>query len=439
MRGVPRTDRWMISDALITNVVRKLSRQTLSFGDAAHSVAFPEPDPGRRYLLYLHIPFCVVLCPFCSFHRVEFKEQRAREYFTALRMEISKATDAGYRFGEVYVGGGTPTVLPEELSSTISMLRAEHDIECVSIETNPDDLSETGIHRTEEAKVNRVSVGVQSFDDSLLKEMQRYDKYGSGAQIRERLKAVAGQFDTLNIDMIFNLPNQTAASLQTDLRYLTDDVIADQVSYYPLMTTSTTRKSMLRNMGSVDFSREKALYQQIVEHMRAAGYQRSSAWCFTRRQSMIDEYITEQDEYLGLGSGAFSFLNGTICASTFSINRYIRLAQSGQTGMVRQRMLDRIDHMRYYMLTHLFSGTMDLDIADDCFDGRFSHALRNELRGLKMLGAVRQDSRLLRLTERGYYLWVILMREFFTGVNQLREEMRHNISSEVRFSTIANS
>lgn len=429
----------MISDALITNVVRKLSRRTLSFGNAAHSVALPEPDPARRYLLYLHIPFCVVLCPFCSFHRVEFKEQRARDYFSALRREISKATDAGYRFGEIYVGGGTPTVLPEELGSTISMLRAEHDIECVSIETNPDDLSETAIHRTAEAKVNRVSVGVQSFDDSLLKEMQRYDKYGSGAQIRERLKAVAGQFDTLNIDMIFNLPNQTAASLQADLRYLTDDVIADQVSYYPLMTTSTTRKSMLRSMGSVDFSREKALYQQVVEHMQAAGYQRSSAWCFTRRQSMIDEYITEQDEYLGLGSGAFSFLNGTICASTFSINRYIRLAQSGQTGMVRQRTLNRIDHMRYYMLTHLFSGAMDLDVADDCFDGRFSHALRNELRGLKVLGTVRQDSRLLRLTERGYYLWVILMREFFTGVNQLREEMRHNISSEVRFSTIANS
>ena len=428
----------MISDGLIANLVRQMSRRTLSFGDAPHSVTFPEPDPQHRYLLYLHIPFCVVLCPFCSFHRVEFKEQRARDYFAALRQEITRATDAGYRFREVYVGGGTPTVLPGELSETISMLRSLHDIDCVSIETNPDDLSDAGIFRTDGVEVNRVSVGVQSFDDTLLKEMQRLEKYGSGEDIRARLKAFAGQFDTLNIDMIFNLPNQTVQSLQADLKCLTADIVADQVSYYPLITTATTRKAMLRDMGSVDFSREKDLYQQIVEHMQAAGYQRSSAWCFTRKSNMIDEYITEQDQYLGLGSGAFSFINGTICASTFSINHYIRLAQSGQTGIVRQRALSRVDHMRYYLLTHLFSGEMNLQVANNCFDGEFLRTLRTELRGLKLIGAVRQEAEVLRLTDRGYYLWVILMREFFTGVNNLREEMRHGISSEVRFSTIAN-
>lgn len=428
----------MIADVLIANLVREMSHRTLSFGDAPQSDTLPEPDPQHRYLLYLHIPFCVVLCPFCSFHKVEFKEQRARDYFAALRKEITMATEAGYRFREVYVGGGTPTVLPDELSETISMLRAVHNIDCVSIETNPDDLSDAGIFRTDGVAVNRVSVGVQSFDDQLLKEMQRFDKYGSGERIRDRLKAFAGQFDTLNIDMIFNLPNQSVSSLQTDLKFLTEDVAADQVSYYPLMTTSTTRKAMLKNMGSVDFSREKDFYQQIVRHMQAAGYQRSSAWCFTRKTSMIDEYITEQDQYLGLGSGAFSIIDGRICASTFSINHYIRLAQSGQTGIVRQRVLKPVDHMRYYMLTHLFSGEMNLQDADDCFDGKFTRTLRTELRGLRLLGAARQESNVLRLTDRGYYLWVILMREFFTGVNNLREEMRHDISSEVRFSTIAN-
>jgi coproporphyrinogen III oxidase-like Fe-S oxidoreductase len=428
----------MLSDALITNVIREMSRRYLSFGDSPHSVTLPKPDPQRRYLLYLHVPFCVVLCPFCSFHRVEFKQQRAREYFAALRMEIQRATDAGYRFREIYVGGGTPTVLPDELSQTIAMLRSQHDIECVSIETNPDDLSGAGIFRLDGVEVNRVSVGVQSFDDALLREMQRFEKYGSGEQIRERLKASAGQFDTLNVDMIFNLPHQTAASLQADLAFLTEDVAADQVSYYPLMTTPSTRKSMLRNMGSVDFSREKEFYRQIVAHMQAAGYRRSSAWCFSRKADMLDEYITEQDQYLGLGSGAFSFLNGKICASTFSINHYIRLAESGQTGMVRQRTLQRVDQMRYYLLTHLFSGAIDLRAADQYFDGSFRRSLRAELSGLKLMGAVRSEADLLRLTERGYYLWVIMMREFFTGVNQLREEMRQDIASEVRFSTIAN-
>ncbi len=71
----------MISDVLIATIVRDMSRRYLSFGDTPHGIALPEPDTNRDYLLYLHIPFCVVLCPFCSFHRVEFKEDRAREYF----------------------------------------------------------------------------------------------------------------------------------------------------------------------------------------------------------------------------------------------------------------------------------------------------------------------------------------------------------------------
>ena len=426
----------MISDVLIATIVRDMSRRYLSFGDTPHDIELPEPDTDRSYLLYLHIPFCVVLCPFCSFHRVEFKEDRAREYFAALRQEIHTATDAGYRFNEVYFGGGTPTVLPDELIATLTLLRDLHPIACVSIETNPDDIGDAGLSRLKEAGVNRLSVGVQSFDNTLLKEMQRYEKYGSGEQIRARLKSIAGTFDTLNIDMIFNLPHQTDASLLADLEILTQDVCADQVSFYPLMTTGSTRKAMLREMGVVDHAREKTLYQLIVRHMLAAGYTRSSAWCFSRQTSMIDEYITEQDEYLGLGSGAFSFLGGSIFASTFSINHYIRLANAGKTGIARRRALSRVDHMRYYLLTHMFSGSLELSDADAHFDGVFRRELRSELAGLKFLGAVRRDGDTLHLTERGYYLWVIMMREFFSGVNNLREEMRHDIASEVRLSTI---
>ena len=427
----------MLTDVLIAGVIRDMSRRYLSFGDTPHNVELPTPDAHRRYLLYLHIPFCVVLCPFCSFHRVEFKEQRARDYFAALRSEIQTATNAGYRFEEIYIGGGTPTVLPDELVETIAMLRSKHDIERVSIETNPDDLDELNLTKLRQVDVNRVSVGVQSFDDALLKEMQRYDKYGSGVHIRQRLKAASGVFHTLNVDMIFNLPHQSEASLQSDLNILTQDVAADQVSYYPLMTTSTTTKAMHRDMGSVDYGREKTLYRRIVKHMLAAGYTRSSAWCFSRQGGLIDEYITSQDEYLGLGSGAFSFVRGAICASTFSINHYIHLASAGETGIIRQRTLAPIDHMRYYLLTHLFSGALNLQTAAAYFETDFSRALRTELAGLQVLGAVRRDQDTLRLTERGYYLWVIMMREFFTGVNNLREEMRHDIASELRFSTIA--
>ena len=112
------------------------------------------------------------------------------------------------------------------------------------METNPDDLENERVLALRDCGVNRLSVGVQSFDDRLLKEMQRYDKYGSSEQIRRRLKAAQGHFDTLNVDMIFNFPHQTDTSLATDLNILTNELGADQVSFYPLMSADATKKAM---------------------------------------------------------------------------------------------------------------------------------------------------------------------------------------------------
>ncbi len=417
-------------EALVGRLIQTASRRYLKFDDTSDVTELPGPKPTGSYLLYLHIPFCVTLCPFCSFHRVEFKKARAQTYFDALRREIRLATTAGYTFGEIYIGGGTPTVMPTELVRTIELVRELHDVTRISVETNPDDLDESIVSQLHQAGINRLSVGVQSFDDELLKEMKRYDKYGSGETIRRRLVRLRDTFDTLNVDMIFNFPHQTGASLQRDLAILTGEIAADQVSFYPLMATRTTRKAMQQSLGNVDFTRESSMYGQIADHMLASGYTRSSAWCFSRGTNMIDEYITEQNEYLGLGSGAFSYLDGRIMASTFSINHYMKRVEQGETGIVRQRVLGRTDTMRYYLLMRLFSGYLDLDAADAHFEGQFQKGLRPELAALRLYGAIQKQASTIRLTDRGYYLWVVMMREFFSGVNRLREQMRHNIARE---------
>jgi len=408
-----------------------MTRRYMSFETAPVTNALPEPTPGRHYLLYLHIPFCDVLCPFCPFHRVEYQPERTRRYYSVLRKEIQRATDHGYSFGDLYVGGGTPTVLPEELAKTIELVRRDHPVHRVSVETNPDDLGDERLSMLRSAGVNRLSVGVQSLDDDILRDMQRYEKFGSGEQICERIEAVRDLFDTINVDMIFNLPRQSDESLARDLHTLADDLEVDQISWYPLMTAHATRKSMEKHIGDVDFSREGELYHRIVRHMLDAGYGRSSAWCFSRSDSaMIDEYITEEEEYLGLGSGAFSYMGGTMYASTFSINHYLKLADRGGTGIVRSREMGERDQMRYYLLMFMFSGALDLDAAEERFAGRFQRVLFAELAGLRLLRAVRRRGSRLELTERGYYLWVMLMREFFIGVNIFRDEMRHLIRHE---------
>ncbi len=417
-------------DNLVSRYIRHLSHRLMNFESPPGDVRLPEPDSDRGYLLYLHIPFCVVLCPFCSFHRVEFRAERASQYFEALQQEILQITERGYRFEEVYIGGGTPTVLPDMLVDTVELIMSSHPVTAVSVETNPQDLNLEKLARLKASGVNRLSVGVQSFDDQLLKEMDRYENYGSGAQISEHLQQVAGTFDTLNVDMIFNFPHQDEKALSSDLRILTDEISVDQVSWYPLMVSDSTSRPIARRMGSIDHSRERAFYERIVAHMLGAGYQRSSAWCFSRKPGMFDEYIVEHEEYVGLGSGSFSYLDGAMYASTFSINHYLRRVHENRTGTVRQRGMTAHEQMRYFLLMQLFSGKMGLKAGEERFPGAFDKTMWRDLAGLRLIGAIRNEGDVICLTEYGYYLWVVLMREFFSGVNSFRDDMRHNIARE---------
>lgn len=406
--------------------LRRLNQRLMSFPDVSDDTMLPDADPDTKYLLYLHVPYCISLCPFCSFHRVKFDRDNALHYFECLRREIVLHEDKGYQFDELYVGGGTPTVLPAELFRTISEVRERHPVSGISVETNPDHLKLDAVQHLVDAGITRLSVGVQSFDDILLKAMQRFDAYGSGKDIARRLARVRDVFDTVNVDMIFNLPGQTESSLGRDLDILINEIAADQVSFYPLMSSDITRDRMSRTMGRVESKNEHRFYRAIVERMLQAGYTRSSAWCFSREQGMYDEYIAQRDEYVGLGSGAFSYVQGSFYASTFAIGHYMQMVESGDSGTVSRRSLSERDEMRYYLLMRLFSGTLDKLQAERKFEDRFRQKLWPELTALQSVRAIRDTGDRLELTERGFYLWVVLMREFFSGINTLREQVRHN-------------
>src|SRR5690349_2421771 len=101
--------------------------------------AVPAPPAVGAGCLYLHIPFCETLCPFCSFHRVEHHHTQAQRYFHSLREEVRRYHEAGFRFSSAYIGGGTPTTEPGELIETISLIRNLFDVRDISVETNPRD------------------------------------------------------------------------------------------------------------------------------------------------------------------------------------------------------------------------------------------------------------------------------------------------------------
>ncbi|MDX1506760.1 MAG: coproporphyrinogen III oxidase family protein [Woeseiaceae bacterium] len=414
-------------ERLLVPVIRSIGDRLMHFEPADGDVGLPAPGAGRRYMLYLHVPFCTVLCPFCTFHRVAFEADICARYYNGLRSEVQTVSDRGYVFDEVYIGGGTPTVMPDELLALITWLRETHPVGTVSVETNPDHLQQDRVTALANAGVNRLSVGVQSFDDTLLRRMSRYDAFGSGEEIAKRLKAVAGLVDTINVDMIFNQPEQTAASLRRDLDILVDDIAVDQVSFYPLMVTASSRRHLQAAMGEHDTSRQREYYELIAERMTRAGYIRGSAWCFSKKAGAYDEYVLERDEYVGLGSGAFSYLDGGLYASTFSIPDYLARVEAGRTGTERQRQLPLRDQMRYLLLMRLFGGSLDLSDAEACFDGSFEAKIWPELAALTSVGAIERRGSRLQLTERGYAVWIVLMREFFATINNLRDELRRPV------------
>jgi coproporphyrinogen III oxidase-like Fe-S oxidoreductase len=385
--------------------------------------------PAEPCQLYVHVPFCEVLCPFCSFHRVRYDGSKTARYFAALRREIRRYHAAGFCFRDVYVGGGTPTVDPDELVATLDLIRSLSPVRTVSIETNPNHLEPEVLRRYRDAGVTRFSVGVQSFDDGLLAGMDRLAKYGSAAQIRERLAAVRGIFPTLNVDMIFNLPGQTLAMLDRDLDWLLG-LDVDQVSFYPLMTAPSARHKMRRTMGEVDESLRHPMYERVLERM-LPGYRASSAWCFTRGEGMFDEYIIDEDDYVGVGSGAFSYVGDSMYSTTFSLNHYCRRVEGGQSGITQRRTLGLKERMRYDFLVRLFGGTLKREYIARRYGRVFWLRMAPELAAMHLLGATRHEADALRLTRRGMYCWVLMMAEFFNAVNDVREQMREHIRAEL--------
>jgi coproporphyrinogen III oxidase-like Fe-S oxidoreductase len=414
-------------DTALLGLFRFQTRGFLHMAECDGQVPPPPRHDGST--LYVHIPFCEVLCPFCSFHRVQYCHEQAQLYFKTLRAEIGLYHAAGHRFQGVYFGGGTPTVEPEQLLETIDLVRTLFAVREISVETNPRDLRPPLLELLRRAGVTRLSVGVQSFDDTLLREMGRLERYGSGAEIQEHLRAAVGYIPTLNVDLIFNQAHQTLASLERDLEIVTA-VGANQVSCYPLMSSPGVQRQMQAAMGAPDRRRLRPLYDTIVRRL-SKEFAPTSAWCFTRRGHGSDEYIVAAENYVGVGSGAFSYLDGTFYATTFSLSAYARRVVQGRTGIVTRHDLGPSDRMRYALLVRMFGLHLDRKWALERHGPRFFRRLWGELRTLELLGAARRDAAGWTLTNRGPYWLMLMMSAFFESVNAYREAMRAHVREEL--------
>lgn len=371
----------------------------------------PAPNQTPR-LLYIHIPFCLTLCPYCSFHKFRFDEPSARHYFELLHQEMRMVHALGYRFDSIYFGGGTTTILPRELGETIDLAKALFEIWEVSCESDPQhlgDLEDTNLR----GKIDRLSIGIQSFDDETLKQIGRYKKFGSSDEQYTKVKKAIPLFPIVNIDMIYNYPHQSEEALHREI----DTILTlrpPQVTFYPLMYAPGIRESLSQRWGTLSDMQEAKFYRIIMERMSHVYTQRSSwAWSLAD-EGIIDEYVIERSEYVGIGSGAFSFIGDTLYANTFSLPEYAEALTHKRLPITHSLTFPKRAIRQYRMMVELFGLSQDRE------------HLWMETLFLKLFGAFHAG----KVTPRGSYLFSVMMREFYNGMDYVRETMRRDLKNE---------
>ena len=418
---------------MLTGVIKTMTKRELQMEPVTDKM-MPGPKPGMRYMLYMHIPFCERLCPYCSFNRYPFSEQIARPYFSNLRREMLMLKDLGYDFESIYCGGGTPTIMIDELCETLDMARDLFSIKEVSSETNPNHLTRPYLEKLH-GRVQRLSVGVQSFDDDLLRQMDRYEKYGSGAEIFERIGEAKDYFDILNVDMIFNFPSQTPEVLMRDVEMI-GACGCQQTTFSPLYFSRATTKKMLDTLGHPAYAREYEYYLMLDRALaegEGAAFDRRTVWTFNRRgqdlhacgEVPVDEFGVTYEEYPAIGSGAVTHLDGTIYVNTFSLAQYNADIEAGHMSLMGKTKMSKRDLMRYRFMQDLYSLRLDKRRFEADFGETVERGLPVEMAFMRANGAFATDTAgELTLTPRGRYFALVMQRQFLSGLNELRDQAR---------------
>ena len=431
----------MLAERMLSGLIHSMTKRHLGLNPTSETM-MPPPNPDLHYMLYMHVPFCERLCPYCSFNRYPFREEVAVPYFASMRKEMLMLKELGYDFESVYIGGGTPTVMIDELCETIDLARDNFNIKEVSSETNPNHLTKPYLEKMK-GRVQRLSVGVQSFDDELLKQMDRYEKYGSGDEILERIAEATPYFDSLNVDMIFNIPSQTEDVLISDLEKVAL-CGCRQTTFSPLYVSSATTKKMAAALGKMDYEREHRYYD-ILDGVLTGGdkpmFERTTLWTFNRLDEngqedhalMVDEYAISYEEYPAIGSGAISSLNGNLYVNTFSISEYNEAIASGHMSIMGKTRMSKPDLMRYRFLLQLYSLRFDKKQFQEDFGVSVERGLPMEMAFMRANKAFATDNaEELTLTPIGRYLTLVMYRQFLSGMNNLRDQARAALSGPER-------
>ncbi len=258
--------------------------------------------------LYVHIPWCVRKCPYCDFNSHERAEPLPeREYVSRLISDLEALLPAvwGRRLISVFIGGGTPSLFsPGAIDELLSAVRARMVLEPgaeIALEANPGTVETTRFRGFRDAGVNRISLGVQSFDDAMLAALGRIH---SAAEARRGVEAALASFDNINIDLMYGLPNQTLDMARADLRQALACGVPHISAYQLTIEPNTLFYRRPPPLPEHDTCADMQL--AVEEALGAAGYEHYETSAFARpgRRCKHNVNYWEFGDYLGIGAGA---------------------------------------------------------------------------------------------------------------------------------------
>lgn len=382
-------------------------------------------DTTRAVGLYLHIPFCEEKCDYCPYAtRAKQPDEKIKQYVDMLTREIVIASELpamkGAEVASLYFGGGSPSMLENEwlldISDTIrSRFNVRSDAE-FTVEMNPIDVEEDKLATLDEMGVNRISIGVQSFNPHTLTSMRR--AHSAERAIIAFHTVQQFKFKNINLDLIYAYPTQDIEELVANVK----QAIALRPSRITPASLSIFPKTELYHKMSkgavlpLSELTEIQMFKYLLDTLPAAGYPLSMVLAFNQPEFHFrqeEDLLLGRAEMVGLGLSAFSVANDYAYANTSSFAEYYRMVGDGILPITRGKYLDKPTQMAI----HVIHGLRFLQIDGKAFEQRFGIAVEQvygeELQKLERGGLLEKESDSYRLTTEGMICLGPIMREFY--------------------------
>lgn len=355
--------------------------------------------------LYVHIPFCSHICRYCDFTKLLYNDNFSHKYLKALFYELD-SYDIN-KMSTIYIGGGTPTTLSDDLFELLLEKVSKYaDKNCeFTVEANVENLTKEKLLLMKKYGVNRLSIGVESTDDNILKNIGRNHTFNDATEVVDLSKKLG--FNNINIDLIFGFPDQSIEQLKNDLNnFVKLDI--DHISIYSLIVEKGT---MFFNSGiqEQDADESRIFYDEILSFLRKHGYERYEISNFARSKKYSKHNLNywKDNYYIGVGLGASGYLFNKRYTNTKSLKKYINHNFVDFTEIIDEKL-----HLEEFLLTNLRleSGFKRKDFINN-FQIDFVDMFKNKISKLEKDNLIIINNDTIKLSDSGLIIMDYILRE----------------------------